>query len=91
MTGQIHGCNYTRRGLGFPLGIFGSLTLARIALLFFIREVVSPVSGLPVGAQLVMWCFAVTQLPLVVAFPPLSCSLLAFANSPVTKGVLETG
>lgn len=71
------------------------------------RQVVSPVSALPVSAQSVMWGFAVGRLcllpgvapgptvlcllPLLVAFPPLSCSLLTFANSLVTRGVLEKG
>lgn len=71
------------------------------------RHIVSPVSALPVGVQSVMWGSAVGQrcpllgvapgltvlclLPLLGAFSPVSCSVLTFATSPVTKGCAGNG
>lgn len=108
MAGQTHGrrlCDCGQRGLGFPLVLDPSLWPGSLVL--HQRQVVSPVSALPVDAQSVMWGFAVgwrcllpgvapgptmlCLLPLLVAFPPLSCSGLTFANSPVTKGCAGNG
>lgn len=73
-------------GLGLCLALYSSLWLGSLCY---------PSSKTYTCAA--SWCFGCDEvkcsswhccacLPLGVAFPPLSCSLLIFANSPVTKG-----
>lgn len=85
MAGQTHGhrlCNSAQRGLEYALPWIQHCGQDLCAVLH-----PRPVSVLPLGAWAVMrqGVLPSTAVP-GVAFPPLSCSLLTFANSPVTKG-----